>query len=317
METDYLVSENFVSVTAGNPFRVFPFGVIYKNGVRREITPEFAKSIKLPHFKPPIKLSSHDDSAPAGGFITGLEVREDGLYVIPEWNEAGLKAISEGAYRYNSPEISWTGGIENPETGSVMNAPTILGTALLHTPHLGESTALYTIEKGEQPMSENITVPTSLWDKYIAPLLVKQEVQEVIKEVIPEDYEATKVERDEYKSKLEAQAQAVTRKARVEKFEAELKETKADYTLAELLADLPDEKAELITRQFKALSEQIKESSLTEEKGKDGGGVDGDPKAEYNTVVLNIVKEKAIPYVSAFEIAKTTHAELFKSAFSK
>ena len=166
-------------------------------------------------------------------------------------------------------------------------------------------------------MSENITVPTSLWDKFIAPLLVKQEVQEVIKEVIPEDYEATKVERDEYKSKLEAQAQAVTRKARVEKFEAELKETKADYTLAELLADLPDEKAELITRQFKALSEQIKESNLTEEKGKDGGGVDGDPKAEYNTVVLNIVKEKAIPYVSAFEIAKTTHAELFKSAFSK
>ena len=117
METTYVL-DNYVTTTAGNPFRIFPFGVIYKNGVKREITPDFAKQIKLPHFKPPIKLASHDDSAPAGGFIVGLEVREDGLYAVPEWNEAGLKAIQDGAYRYNSPEIIWgDGAIENPVTG--------------------------------------------------------------------------------------------------------------------------------------------------------------------------------------------------------
>ena len=317
--TAYFI-DNYVSTKTGEAFRLLPSGEIVKNGKTREITRESAADFKLPHFRPAIKLGSHEDTTPAGGHIIGLEVRDDGLYAIPEWNEAGQEAMNNGAFRYQSPEIIWQdGALENPKDGSMINGPLILGDALLHTPHLGEDTAFYSIEiqKGEQPMSENITVPTSLWDKFIAPLLVKQEVQEVIKEVIPEDYEATKVERDEYKSKLEAQAQAVTRKARVEKFEAELKETKADYTLAELLADLPDEKAELITRQFKALSEQIKESSLTEEKGKDGGGVDGDPKAEFNAAVLNIVKEKAIPYVSAFEIAKTTHAELFKSAFSK
>jgi phage I-like protein len=313
--------DEFVSVTAGNPFRVFPFGTIYKNGVKRVITPEFAKQITLPHFKAPIKLSSHDDNAPAGGFIVGLEVREDGLYVIPEWNEAGMKAMQEGAFRYNSPEILWSGGIEDPKTGDVISAPLLLGTALLHMPHLGEATALYSIEPihtEDITMEEkNITVPASLWDKFIAPLFAKEsEVKEVVKEVEPEDYAATKVERDELKARITEQEQATARKARVDQFDAELKETKADPALSDLLADLPDEKAEAIMKQFKALSAQINESALIEEKGTEGAPVE-DPKAAFNAAVLAISTEKKITYNAAFEHAKTAHADLFKAAFPK
>lgn len=314
--TDYLISENYVSVTAGNGFRLFPFGVLYKNGVKRDITPEFAKTVKLPHFKPPIKLSSHDDNTPAGGFITGLEVREDGLYAIPEWNEAGLKALNDGAYRYNSPEIAWYGGIEDPQTGFVMNDPTILGTALLHTPHLGEATALYSVDitRGETQMEENISVPKSLWDTFMSKIAPKEPE---VKTVIPEDYEATKIERDEYKAKLDAQARDLERKGRIEKYNTEIAETKADPALSELLADLPEEKAGQIMRQFKALSEQIKDSNLTEEKGTAGAVGSGDPKAEFNAAVLAIAAESKLVYTAAFEQAKVKHADLFKSAFPK
>ena len=82
----FFVNDKFVAVSPGEPYRLFPFGPIFKGGQRRDITPEFASKFKLPHFKPPIKLGSHDETTPAGGHIVGLEVRADGLYALTEMN---------------------------------------------------------------------------------------------------------------------------------------------------------------------------------------------------------------------------------------
>lgn len=319
MDTTYLL-ENYVTTKPGEPYRLFPFGRIVKGGKIREITPEYAATIKLPHFKPPVKMGSHDDTTPAGGHIIGLEVRADGLYAIPEWNEAGDKSIRDGAYRYHSPEILFEGGLENPETGGVISAPLIIGDALLHTPHLGEAAKLYSIETGEMEMEDTIHLPKNVWEQYIAPLFTKApEIKEVVKE--PEDYAAAKQERDEYKAKLagiEAQAE---HKSRVERFTAELSETKADPALSELLADLPEEKAGAIMKQFKSLSAQIDESKLTGENGQEGGQEGGlaevDPKAAFNAAVLSVVAEKKINYNAAFEQVKETNKDLYVRAFKK
>lgn len=315
MDTTYLIEE-YVNTKLGQAYKLFPFGKIVKNGKERNITPEFASKFKLPHFKPPIKLGSHDDTTPAGGHIVGLEVRADGLYAIPEWNDKGETSIQDGAYRYHSPEILFDGAIEDPQTGGMITAPLVLGDSLLHTPHLGEQTALYTVT-GVTNMEENIQMPKSFWDKFIAPLLDKKpETLEVVK--IPEDYEATKLERDNYKAELAKIQAEGQRKALVEKFETELKETKVgDGAMAELLADLPAEKSDAIMRQYKALSEQIKESALLGERGTDVTVTTDDPKAEFNAAVLAISKEKNINYNAAFEEAKSKHTDLFKSAFAK
>lgn len=315
MDTTYLVDE-YVNVKTGEAYRLFPFGRIVKNGHVREITPESAAQFKLPHFQPAIKLGSHDETTPAGGHIKALEVREDGLYAIPEWNEKGETAMRDGAYKYHSPEVIWDdGALENPSDGSMINGPLIIGDSLLHTPHLGEAAKLYSVEITQGvKMEENISVPKNLWDTFIAPLLKKPEAPQV---TIPEDYESTKLERDNFKAQLEATRLEAEKKARVEKYEGELKETKADPTLAELLADLPEEKAGLVMRQFKALSEQITESNLTTETGKEGAVTTGDPKAEFNAAVLAIASEKKILYTAAFEEAKGKHADLFKAAFGK
>jgi hypothetical protein len=312
--TTYLIDE-YVTTKAGQAYRLFPFGKIIKNGKTREITPDIASQFKLPHFKPAVKLGSHDDATPAGGHIVALEVRADGLYAIPEWNEKGEIALTDGAYRYHSPEVIWSdGAIEDPTSGAMINGPLIVGDALLHMPHLGEATALYSIEPTtteEIPMSENVTIPQNMWDKFIAPLFAREpEVKEVVKTVEPEDYAATKIERDELKAKIEAQEAAGARKARVEKFTAELGETKADPALSDLLADLPDEKAEAIMRQFKALSEQINETVLTDERGAEGATAE-DPKAAFNAAVLALSADKKISYNAAFEEVKQAQPDLF------
>ena len=145
-KSDYLI-DVFATVKPGVAYRLFPFGVIVKNGVKREITPEYARRFRLPHFKPPIKLGSHADTTPAGGFIVGLEVRDDGLYAIPEHTEQGAAVLADGSYRYHSPEVIWEGGgLENPADGEEIAGPLIVGDALLHTPHLGEAAALYNVE---------------------------------------------------------------------------------------------------------------------------------------------------------------------------
>jgi hypothetical protein len=122
-EQVFIQPAEYVSVSAGEPFRLLPLGRLVKGGEVREITRELLEKFRIPHFKPPIKLGDHADETPAGGFIAGLEVRDDGLYAIPEYTEKGQKAIDEGDYRYQSPEVIWDedGGFEDPNTGQTIH----------------------------------------------------------------------------------------------------------------------------------------------------------------------------------------------------
>lgn len=169
--TTYLL-DNFVTMRPGEPYRLFPFGKVVKGGKTRNITPELARRFRLPHWKPAIKLGSHREETPAGGHILSLEVREDGLWAIPEINDKGTAALNEGAYRYHSPEVIWEDGtLENPQTGERTEGPFIVGDALLHNPHLGEAAALYSVEPigvgiKENAMTDSVSIPSSLADRF-------------------------------------------------------------------------------------------------------------------------------------------------------
>lgn len=324
MTNKTVIIDEFVNVKPGEAYRLFPFGKIVKGGKIRNITPEYAATIKLPHFKPAIKLGSHEDVTPAGGHIKALEVRPDGLYAIPEFNDKGSQALLDGAYRYHSPEIIWEGGLENPADGSVINAPLIMGDALLHTPHLGEAASLYSVEviesnKEQNKMNgDNFTVPMNVWEKYISPLFNKPaEVKEVVKVVEPDDYSTTKAELEQFKANAEQLKAEAAKQARVEKFETELKDTKAPVTLAGIIAGLNDEDAGALMKEIRAMSEQINVSAIAGEKGSPADGVVDDPKAAFNAAVLHIAKESKLNYTVAFEQAKISHADLFKAAFAK
>lgn len=301
--------DHYVTITPGEPFRLFPFGVIHKNGKQLEITPDVARAIKLPHFKPPIKLGSHKDETPAGGYIKALEVRADGLYAIPEWNEAGLRALNDGAYRYHSPEIIWGGELEDSVTGQTTEGNIVVGAALTHIPALGEAAAFFetTVNEleGDEAMSENtVSMPASLWERTLDAFKLGGGQQEPAQPQSGQDNEpdefAAKI--SQYEADLEAERARVAEfEARIEKMEAESKQAervahfaaqlegtnlKGDEEFAVTLAALDDEHAEIVVQKVKALSAQA-DKSLE----KDIGASDGDTGGTLQTFEA-LVQEK-------------------------
>jgi hypothetical protein len=294
LESTYLL-DDYVVTTPGEPFRLFPFGKLVKGGETHDLTPDYARRFKLPHFKPPIKRGGHGDTTPAGGHIVGLEVREDGLYAIPEWNEPGIKAVTDGDYRYQSPEVIWDEGpvYEDPTTGEYIHGPLIVGDALLHTPHLGEAAALYSVEPitKEEIMTDNVElveVPKKGYEGILQFFSAKPHDPEPEPDPKPaveiEAFDALAKERDEYKAELDRLQAEADKKARVDKFTAAVAETKANAELVEILAGLPDETADRIIQEFKALSAQIDESKLTGELGT-SGDAPADPAEALNKAV--------------------------------
>lgn len=320
MTTDsmYLIDQ-YVTTRAGEPYRLFPFGVVVKGGKRREITPEFARTVRLPHFKPPIKRGSHEDTTPAGGHIVALEVRADGLYAVPEYTERGLQDLADGAYRYHSPEMIWDGGLEDPVTGELIPGPLIVGDALLHTPHLGEAAALYSVEPKELVTMtiENVTVPAKLWDRFVAWFDKRADEPEPqpeppVAQPLPEEYSVKLAELEQYKAEVEQMKAQAAHAARVEQFDAEVATTKANREgLAELLAGMSDETAGRILQELKALSAQVNESALTGETGSDQPGA-ADPVAAFEAAVRARMDEKKIGYIEAFEAVRRESPDLLK-----
>jgi hypothetical protein len=232
-----------------------------------------------------------------------------------------LKALEKGAYRYHSPEVIWPGGaIENPDGGEI-EGPLIIGAALLHTPHLGEAAALYSVEPFTQEvnMSEEMTIPVSLWEKLTSQFQREPEPEPEIEPVIETDeFKAVVKERDDYKSEIEAmeaEREGVELLAVVSGEFAEHEALKEDEKLFELLAKIKDEELrdDLISR-FKALGEQA-DSGLEDEIGTDEEGeTETDPaKVLDKAVHAKMAEEESMDYASAMAAVATDNPELLSA----
>lgn len=319
-ETIYLVDE-FVNVRVGEPFRLFPFGSITRMGKRREITPELARQFKLPHYHPPIKLGSHQENTPAGGHIVALEVRDDGLYGVPEYNDEGAQALTKGSYRYHSPEILWQGALEDAITGEMIPGPLILGDALLHSPALGEAAALYTVEVKEITMSENVQVPAPLFERFTAWLDSRTQPEEpeqkAPKEPTPiteaDEYKVIVQQRDNLQAKIDELEAEKNHAARVEHFAAELKGAKIEIDeWAERLTGLPEDAAGSIVQAFKALSAQIEANDeLTKATGTEKHNTEQNPVQAFDAAVQAKAKEAKVDYTAALQMVAADNPDLF------
>lgn len=335
MDSEYAVTE-FVTVAPGEPFRLLPFGRLVKGGRSRDITPDLARRFQLPHFRPPIKLGSHRDETPAGGHIVALEVREDGLYAVPEYNDEGTAAMARGAYRYHSPEIVWEGGLEDPRTGVMQDGPLIIGDALLHTPHLGEAAALYAadIYQGEPSMTtDTVTMPASLLDRLLARLGLLPDgqpapdnpppaadpvpVAALSAAVTVEQFAAVQNERDNLAARVAQMEADAAQAQRVERFAAELADTSlsADAELPALLASLPDTAAAELTRRFRALAEQVRVAALTADVGHEGQPATGDPTAALDAAIRAEMTKNKIDYNAALIRVQAEQPELVAAAY--
>lgn len=331
--SSYFVDE-FVSVQPGEPFRVLPFGPIVKRGKKRIVTRELAKRFNIPHFQPAIKLGSHKDETIAGGHLTGLFVRDDGnketdgLWSTNTLNENGSTAITEGHYKYHSPEIIWEdGALEDPKTGEAIPGPLIVGMALLHTPHLGEDTAFYSAEITEDIMTEEtVQVPKTFWDSIVEKFTFQKPDEpetikpETIKPIDPEQLTAIEGERDDYKAQLDTMKAeqdkvelfgAIREGFKAEEFGADFKAYGEDEDAIEMLASMTEDQRKWTVQKFGALSARV-EASLTGEKGSGGAGADTDPRAALDQAIQAKATEAKVDYNSAKAILVKEQPELFE-----
>lgn len=321
-DNTFLLDE-FVTTRTGTPYRLFPFGTLVKGGRTREITPDMAGKFRLPHFKPAIKLGSHYEPTPAGGHIIALEVREDGLYAVPEWNEKGEQALEDGAYRYHSPEVIWEdGALEDPTTGRPIPGPLILGDALLHMPHLGEAAALYSVgstQKEQNTMTEAFEFPQTFWDK-LGAILKPAPVEP--KPAESEEYQAVVVERDQYKAELDAFKAELAQNALVNELTSKLQdkeqfgmsfiELKGAQEAAGVLAGMSPEQRDWVMRNFKALAAQS--DALTSEIGdNNGAAVTDDPISALDAAVRAKQAESKLDYSAALNAVTIERPELLEA----
>lgn len=326
-DIDLYIVENLVATKAGEPYLWLPYGLIRKGDKEHNVTPELAAKFRMPHFKPAVKLGSHDETTPAGAHLIRHELRADGIWVYPELVPNGEKAMAEGAYRYHSPEIIWEDGyIQNPTTGEYESGPFIMGDALLHTPHLGEKTALYSIERNNPMTDSMVSVPTGLWDKFMAmferqvnPPAPTGETPEVT-QLKAQASEATKL-----KAELDALKAQATKAQELSAMAVELqkKETYGALytdaavarTAAEHFTAMPKETREWAQQQIRALVAQVDESQLTKKFGKTVNGAAGavTAKAQFNAEILRVSVEKQVDYNRALQIVAADKPDLYNA----
>lgn len=329
----YLI-EQLAATRPGEAIRLFPYGTVTRNGKTVHVTPELARRFKLPHFKPPIKGGSHKDEAPAYGFITSLEPREDGLYALTEFTEQGVQAWERGDYRYHSPEVVWEGVWgEDATNGEKLEGPLVLGLALLHTPALGEAAALYSVQPAEEIVTmtnETYTVPAGLWERFTAwfdrqlanepeaPPSPAATPEPGNTPAAPDALTAALKESQERVEQLSAKVQAMeaeqARAGRVAAFAAQLAKTPlaGNAEFHAHLAGLTDEQAAPIIQELTALAAQVDESVLLKSVGssdKGGGKLDA-----FEAAVQQAMTERGLTHGAAYSALMREQPELFREA---
>jgi hypothetical protein len=316
------IRDDFLTITPGEPIRLLPIGKLVKGGESRELTPEFLAKFRLPHFKPAIKRGSHEDNAPAVGWITGLEVRDDGLYAETEFSEKGEQALDDGDYRYHSPEVIWEGGMEDPGTGELIEGPLIVGDALLHMPHLGEAAALYVSEPFSNDGGNSMSEHTDLVETVSAMERLAQMFRSTPKEetdpqptpppagVEADKYEALQQERDDMAAKLQQMEAQAAQDARIAHFAAELGDTTTP-DVYEVLAGMDETEAGLLVEKFKALAAQVKASNLTTDIGHPGELEAQNPDEALNTAIMAKAAEAKVGYGEALALVRAETPDLF------
>ena len=128
------------------------------------------------------------------------------------------------------------------------------------------------------------------------------------------EIKAREKERDDLKAQLDATKAETERKARVDKFTADLVPTKyaANADVAALLAGMSDEQAGKVLEMLKALSAQINEAGLTGEGGSSSAGADN-PEAAFNAAIAAKMQEKHLNYADAYSVVKVENKDVFSA----
>jgi len=138
---------------AGQPFRVMPLGT-FKRGERtltitKDDLAQMAANFESgrPRWKVPLYFGHptvEQPDPPKIGNVQKLEVRDDGLYAVPEYTGKGKASVEAGEYQFVSPGVLWNknGSAYVDEQGRQFDN-VIEHVALTNRPFFGQHVALF------------------------------------------------------------------------------------------------------------------------------------------------------------------------------
>ena len=218
---------------AGAPFRIFPVGEFKRGDRTLDLTKERLAEMKSnyeanrPRWKAPIYGGHPTETQPDPpklGNVSSLELRDDGLYALPEYNDSGTRLISDESYQYVSPGVLWklAGAAYTDEQGNEFDN-VLDHLALTNRPYFGSKTALFSSDESlaregnliTDILSEVKSSITELFKDFKSEVKVKEKESETMTEPIVkvEDFNALKTQMETLSAE---------RKAEAEKFAAEL-----------------------------------------------------------------------------------------------
>lgn len=145
--TDLMTAESLPPQQAPEWIKIFPIGEWDNPAFGRWIIDsEFCRQIVANHRAKvtgvDIALDLHHENSAAPGWILGLEDRPDGVWARIRWTPYGEKLVTEGSYRYVSPEWNWEW--TRPSDGAIFTN-VLTGLALTNTPFFSELPAIVSL----------------------------------------------------------------------------------------------------------------------------------------------------------------------------
>ena len=137
----------------GKAFRIFPIKKAKRGEREIDVTRERLTQMKenydsdRPRWRIPIYAGHPTDTQPDPpklGNASQLELRDDGLYVIPEFTGEGKSLVEDGKYQYCSPGVLWSvnGSLYTDEQGNEFDN-VIDHIALTNKPFWGKETMVF------------------------------------------------------------------------------------------------------------------------------------------------------------------------------
>jgi len=138
---------------AGKPFRVMPLGTFKRGDRTLTITQDDLQQMAAnfeggrPRWKVPVYFghpTAEQPDPPKAGNVASVEVRDDGLYAVPEYTDKGKASVEDGEYQFVSPGVLWdkNGSAYVDEQGRQFDN-VIEHVALTNRPFFGQHVALF------------------------------------------------------------------------------------------------------------------------------------------------------------------------------
>ena len=258
------------------------------------------------------------ESGSALGLIVDLELREDGLYATPAYNERGLDVVkSAGGILWSSPEFL-NGEVFSRDGGSKVGDAQLLAITLTPRPAQSNDKIGRVTLNERTSMMDNINELSveELRQMLVAKDEMVKELEQKMKDMMEESESSMMEKEDDKEEKMTEDEEKETKMAHTPDHEEKKEEEKKDYKMSETLTEntLLSEVQALRENNAK-LSERPSNSAVPLVEVGHGASGQEINKATLDQEVRNLAAEKSVSYSEALHLFRESNRDYYNKVF--